>query len=60
MWLPKIPERFQAFFGSSPGPYARLKVGNRLRLPMNDFSRAKIEASVAELKEEKSLVSELL
>src|SRR5882757_5216062 len=30
------------------------------RLPINDFSRAKIDASVAELKEEKSLVSELL
>jgi len=29
-------------------------------LPINDFSRAKIDASVAELKEEKSLVSELL
>src|SRR5436189_3282974 len=28
-------------------------------LPINDFSRAKIDASVAELKEEKSLVSEL-
>jgi malate dehydrogenase len=30
------------------------------KLPINDFSRAKIDASVAELKEEKSLVSELL
>jgi len=30
------------------------------RLPINDFSRAKIDASVAELKEEKSLVSELI
>jgi malate dehydrogenase len=30
------------------------------RLPINDFSRAKIDASVAELKEEKSLVGELL
>jgi malate dehydrogenase len=30
------------------------------RLPINDFSRAKIDASVAELKEEKSLVSALL
>jgi len=29
-------------------------------LSMNDFSRAKIEASVAELKEEKSLVAELI
>ena len=29
-------------------------------LPINDFSRAKIDASVAELKEEKSLVSALL
>src|SRR6266508_325587 len=29
-------------------------------LPINDFSLAKIDASVAELKEEKSLVSELL
>jgi malate dehydrogenase len=29
-------------------------------VPINDFSRAKIDASVAELKEEKSLVSELL
>jgi malate dehydrogenase len=29
-------------------------------LPINDFSRAKIDASVAELKEEKTLVSELL
>jgi malate dehydrogenase len=29
-------------------------------LPINDFSRAKIEASVNELKEEKALVSELL
>ena|SRR5438093_8085350 len=28
--------------------------------PINDFSRAKIDASVAELKEEKSLVSELI
>jgi malate dehydrogenase len=30
------------------------------RLPINDFSRAKIDASVAELKEEKSLVIELI
>src|SRR4026209_3013408 len=29
-------------------------------LPLNDFSRAKIDASIAELKEEKSLVGELL
>ena len=29
-------------------------------LPINDFSREKIDASVAELKEEKSLVSELI
>ena len=29
-------------------------------VPINDFGRAKIDASVAELKEEKSLVSELL
>jgi malate dehydrogenase len=29
-------------------------------LPINDFSRAKIDASVAELKEEKALVSELI
>ena len=29
-------------------------------LPINDFSRAKIDASVAELKEEKSLVAELV
>src|SRR3954466_10295793 len=29
-------------------------------LPLNEFSRTKIDASVAELKEEKSLVSELL
>src|SRR5712691_638669 len=29
-------------------------------LPINDFSRAKIDASVAELKEEKSLVSEMI
>jgi len=29
-------------------------------VPVNDFSRQKIDASVAELKEEKSLVSELL
>jgi malate dehydrogenase len=29
-------------------------------IPINDFSRSKIDASVAELKEEKSLVSELL
>src|SRR5436190_928400 len=29
-------------------------------LPINDFSRAKIDASVAELKEEKSLVSQLI
>ncbi|PYK20864.1 MAG: malate dehydrogenase [Verrucomicrobia bacterium] len=29
-------------------------------LPINDFSRAKIDASVAELKEEKSLVADLL
>jgi malate dehydrogenase len=29
-------------------------------LPINDFSRAKIDASVTELKEEKSLVAELL
>jgi malate dehydrogenase len=29
-------------------------------LPINDFSRSKIDASVAELKEEKSLVSELV
>ena len=30
------------------------------KLPINDFSRAKIDASVAEIKEEKSLVSELI
>jgi len=30
------------------------------KLPLNDFSRAKIDRSVAELKEEKSLVSDLL
>src|ERR1700731_2886976 len=30
------------------------------KLPINDFSREKIEKSVAELKEEKSMVSELL
>jgi malate dehydrogenase len=30
------------------------------KLPINDFSRAKIDESVAELKEERSLVSELL
>jgi len=29
-------------------------------LPLNEFSRQKIDASVAELKEEKSLVNELL
>jgi malate dehydrogenase len=29
-------------------------------LPINEFSREKIKASVADLKEEKSLVSELL
>jgi malate dehydrogenase len=29
-------------------------------LPINDFSRAKIDASIAELKEEKSLVSEVI
>jgi malate dehydrogenase len=29
-------------------------------LSINDFSRVKIDASVAELKEEKSLVSELI
>ena len=29
-------------------------------LPINDFSREKIDASVAELKEEKSLVSDLV
>jgi len=29
-------------------------------VPLNDFSRAKIDASVAELKEERSLVSELI
>jgi len=29
-------------------------------LPINDFSRSKIDASAAELKEEKSLVAELL
>jgi malate dehydrogenase len=29
-------------------------------VPINDFSRAKIDASVAELKEERSLVSELI
>ena len=29
-------------------------------LPLNNFSREKIDASVAELKEEKSLVSELI
>jgi malate dehydrogenase len=28
-------------------------------VPINDFSRSKIDASVAELKEEKSLVGEL-
>jgi malate dehydrogenase len=30
------------------------------RVPINDFSRTKIDASVAELKEEKSMVAELL
>jgi hypothetical protein len=29
-------------------------------LPINDFSRSKIDASAAELKEEKSLVAELI
>jgi hypothetical protein len=29
-------------------------------VPINDFSRGKIDASVAELKEEKSLVGDLL
>jgi malate dehydrogenase len=29
-------------------------------LPINDFSRAKIDASIAELKEEKSLISDLI
>ncbi len=29
-------------------------------VPLNEFSRAKIDASVAELKEEKALVSELI
>ena len=29
-------------------------------LPINDFSRAKIDASIAELKEERSLVGELI
>ena len=29
-------------------------------VPLNEFSRTKIDASVAELKEEKSLVSELI
>jgi malate dehydrogenase len=29
-------------------------------LPINEFSRAKIDASVTELREEKSLVSELI
>nr|MBA3607388.1 malate dehydrogenase [Chthoniobacterales bacterium] len=29
-------------------------------VPVNDFSRSKIDASVAELKEEKGLVGELL
>ena len=29
-------------------------------VPINDFSRAKIDASVAELREEKSLVAELI
>jgi malate dehydrogenase len=36
------------------------KLGIVQELPINDFSRAKINASVAELKEEKSLVAELL
>jgi malate dehydrogenase len=30
------------------------------KLPINDFSREKIDQSVAELKEEKSMVGELL
>ena len=30
------------------------------KLPINEFSRAKIDASVAELKEERSMVKELL
>jgi hypothetical protein len=30
------------------------------RLPINEFSRDKIDKSIAELKEEKSLVSDLL
>jgi hypothetical protein len=30
------------------------------KLPINEFSRDKIDKSVAELKEEKSMVSELL
>jgi malate dehydrogenase len=30
------------------------------KVPINDFSRDKIDKSIAELKEEKSLVSELL
>ena len=34
--------------------------GNLPDVPVNDFSRGKIDASVTELKEEKSLVGELL
>jgi hypothetical protein len=30
------------------------------KLPVNDFSRGKIDKSVAELKEEKSMVADLL
>jgi len=30
------------------------------KLPIDDFSRSKIDASVAELKEEKSLAAELI
>ncbi|HAF03590.1 MAG TPA: malate dehydrogenase, partial [Spartobacteria bacterium] len=30
------------------------------KLPINEFSRTKIDASLAELKEEKSLIGELM
>ena len=51
-----------AFSGTGFGGYATQPIAGALvqNVPINEFSRAKIDTSVAELKEERSMVKELL
>jgi malate dehydrogenase len=50
----------RGLISSFPARVRRGKLEIVQGLPINDFSRAKIDASIAELKDEKSLVAELL